>query len=118
MAGSSREVTIEVGGQPYRLVLNINAMIALENEVDQSFGDVMVQCSKGRLSAIRAALWAALQTHHPTMRLDDVGVWMDEVGLDLLIQSLQRLSGEATPDPEDANDLGISKRRPRKARAR
>lgn len=110
------EVTIEVEGQTYRLVLNLNAMMAAEDATDQSFAELMEKCAKGRLSAIRTVLWAALQEHHPRMSLKDVGEWMERAGLDTLLAGLTAMSVGTVPDAADAKELGIKPARPRKAR--
>lgn len=118
------EVTVEVEGQPFRLVLDINAMCELESMMstpvkDVTFHEVLSKAGTGSLRHIRAAFWAALRRHHGTMTLSDVGVWVEKAGLENLNEQLGHLAKSASPDPKDAAELGVkpAKGRPRKAQA-
>ena len=112
----SGELTIDVEGQVYRLVLDINALIAAEDQSKQSFQVLLKGVAEMRLGAIRTLCWAALQKHHPALSLEDVGDWMQRVGIDRLISSFAALAPSTEPDSDDVKDAGV-KSRPRKARA-
>lgn len=109
-----RVITVE--GQPYRLVLDINAMVLLEEAADKPFHVLLGQCQQGRIGAIRAVIWAALQRHHPDMTVEQAGEWMGKVGLDALAAYIASAAQDAQPDPRDTRELGIKAKRPRKAR--
>lgn len=112
-----RDVTVDVGGQAYRLVLNTNVLIGLETKTGQPFGEIMALCGKGQLGAMRALYWAALATHHPGMSMEQVGEWMDQAGQVTLVEAARDLSATTHPDPSDVEELGLKPKRPRKARA-
>lgn len=118
------DVSIDVEGQPYRLVLDINALCELESMLSTAdrtvtFHEAMAKAGTGSLRHIRAAFWAALRRHHGHMTLSDVGVWIEAAGLDKLNAQLGELAQSAGPDPKDATELGVkpAKGRPPKAQA-
>jgi hypothetical protein len=111
------EVVVSVDGKDYTLVVDINALCAIEDAHGVTYDELMGKASKGSLSAIRLITWGALQANHADMTLDDVGRWIGLVGLPTLTQKISALALGATPDAVDTADLGIKPRRPRKARA-
>lgn len=115
-------ITLEVGGQSFRLVLDINALCELEEllsttERAVTFQEVLAKAATGSLRHTRALLWAALLRHHPGMTLTEVGGWIEDVGLDVLLSKFDDLAGSARPDTADAKELGVKRGRPRGARA-
>lgn len=116
------EVTVDVDGQSYRLVIDINAMRAVEDalstpDVEVVFHDVVRRAAKGSMRATTALFWAAMRRHHPTMTMDDVGTWLGKVDGDQLATRTAALVGGASPDAADLKEMGVPPPRPRQARA-
>lgn len=118
MAKLFPETTLMVEGQVYRLVLDINAQVLLEERAgqDATLQTVAERAMKGSVTAARLLFWAALQRHHPDVTPELAGDLMsaaDRSALGALSDALH----ETTPDPKDVDALGPS-RRPRKAQPR
>jgi len=114
------EVVIEVEGQTYRLVLDMNALCELETVLSQpdqivTFTEALQKAGLGSAFHIRAVMWAALREHHAEMSIKDVGVWITKVGLVNLSKHIGSMAATAVPDEQDAKDLGLKKQRPRRA---
>lgn len=104
------EVTLDAGGEAYRLVFSTNALAALEERLDMSvkkigalFGDDM------RLGHLRVLLWAGLFDHHDVSELD-AGKIMDAAGAAAVGDAIGKAFTLAFPQ-EEASDTA----RPRKA---
>lgn len=126
MTNDARSVTVTVGGKPYTLTLDINALIDLETVLstaqrDVSWQDALKKAGQGNLRYARAVYWAALHTAHPEMTLVDVGRWMvDAAESGSLGGVMTSLMQSSTPDPEDSRELRAmagTNGRPRRARA-
>ena len=66
-------VSFDVSGEAYRLQFTIDAICTLEDLLDKSVADIGVQMARGRIGAVRAALWAGLREHHPKVTLKEAG---------------------------------------------
>src|SRR5688572_27324140 len=118
------EVSLEVGGTSYTLVLSFNGMIEAEDASEPMFGrrlkwdEIGQGVNQGELRELRLLLFALLRKHHPGMGVADVGDLIDTVGgIDQLRQTLEAATRAADPDPDDLKALGDRKNgRPRKAR--
>lgn len=113
------EVSIEVEGQTFRLVLDMNALCELEAQLSTptqpvTFNQALMKASIGSAFHIRAVLWAAMREHHPEMTVKDVGKWISKVGIDRLGSELTVLAESTMPDAADTKDLAL-KKRPKKA---
>ena len=62
---------IELGGESYKLRYDLNAVCAIEEELDTPISQI------GELEAsaktVRGLLWAGLQSYHPELSKHDVG---------------------------------------------
>lgn len=114
------EVSIEISGKTYRLVMDINAIVLLEelmgtDEKPVTFPMLIDRVNKGSVKAMRAFLWAALQKHHDDVTLQRAGELIQAAGgLEGFGRQLKGLVESATPDPADLKDLGAG---PREAQA-
>ena len=79
MGAAKGEVAFEVDGQPYKLVLDFNALCDLEDEMPGLMdGTVEIKSPK----AIRAVFAAGLAKHHPGLSLIDAGNLIQGVGIE------------------------------------
>jgi hypothetical protein len=107
------EVGITIGGQPYTLVLDIDAMIAVEERLstpdrEVTFQDVMLKADRGSVTYTRLFFWALVQRHHPTVTLEAAGhLLMEAGGMQAVLKVLAPAVVAASPDPRDLKALGI-----------
>lgn len=83
MANRERgEATLVTRQQAYTLRLTVEACVALEHQTGQAWDDLIVAVQRGRTTALRALLWAALQPKHADVMttLDQVGAIIDAAG--------------------------------------
>lgn len=117
------EIDIQVDGTTYRLIMDINALIELEDlystpEKEVRFAELIPHLMRGSLRHIRAAVWASLRAHHPEMTVEDAGRLIQAAGgLAGFAQHLKQLMNTTGPDARDATELSGGARRPRKAQA-
>lgn len=100
------EVTLSLGGKSYTLRLSTNAMATAEGLLDKEIGEIVAMLARGRLSALRVLLWAALIEKHPRLSLIDAGEMIDAdregVG-DALGKALAAAFPEAKENPQPAS---------------
>ncbi len=97
------EVDLRVGDTTYTLAFGINQLVELENISDASIIDIadwFADRSKLRAGNMRAALWAALQKHHPEIDLLSAGEIIGEVGLLPVVEKLAEAIQAAFPEVE------------------
>ena len=82
------EVQLKAGESTYTLLLNTNAVCALEGKLDMGIADIMAKM--GRMSVLRALLWASLLERHTIAKPEDVGPIMDEAGADAVVEAINR----------------------------
>jgi len=120
MAKLFPETTLTVEGQVYRLVLDINAQILVEEQAstptkEVSFQSVAEAAMKGRQTASRLLFWGSLQRHHPTITLAQAGDLMSSVDLGAAA-AMREAMKETAPDLDDVKELGVKpSKRPRMA---
>jgi len=78
------EVAFEADGAKYTLVLNVNALCALEAQFPDQDAQATVNSlldakKPPKVTAVRAVFWAALQEFHPDLTLIDTGRLMTTV---------------------------------------
>ncbi|WP_426036507.1 hypothetical protein [Brevundimonas sp. DC300-4] len=79
MAVVKGEVGFQVEGEPYKLVLDFNALCDLEDEMPGLMdGTIEIKSPK----AIRAVFAAGLAKHHPGLSLTDAGNLIQGVGIE------------------------------------
>ncbi len=112
------EVNLVVDGRTYTLVLDIDAMCALEEHFstpthDATWDDIAVKVNKGSVRVVRALVWAMLQRHHPEMSVADAGHMMSDAGGLVGLSNVLKVAMESvTPDAEDMKALGAGKANP------
>jgi hypothetical protein len=112
-----------VDGRTFTLVLDIDAMCALEEHFssathDATWDEIAAKVNKGSVRVVRALIWAMLQRHHPDMSVVEAGHLMNDAGGILGLAKVLKVAMEsATPDPEDIKALGAGKTNPPKAQA-
>jgi hypothetical protein len=95
------EVQLNAGKNAYTLVFNTNAICALENALDAGIGEIMPRM--GRLSVMRAMLWAGLLEHHKIATPEEVGAIVDEAGAPAAIEAINRGLMLAFPKPDQGS---------------
>lgn len=112
------ELDIPIGGSTYTLVLDLEAMIAVEDvfstpDREVTFQQVMVRVNAGSMKHIRGFLWAAFQRFHPDLSLKDVsGLVQEAGGVVAFSDQIARLASGTTADPEDLAELGATSANP------
>ena len=89
---------LTMGGKRRRLILDFNALCALEDQLARPAVEVLAAFQTGQLTRaqdLRAIAWAALMRHHPQASLEDAG----DV-LDAHPDCIARLLDVALPEPE------------------
>lgn len=107
------EVSIDVGGRPYRLALTLDAMVALEEmfskpNAPMTFQQVVDRSDAGSMTHTRGLLWASLQVNDPPPDLKEVSHLVQQAGgLGAFTIALIKLAKAIAPDPKDLAALGI-----------
>ncbi|MBT9168523.1 MAG: hypothetical protein DDT19_01869 [Syntrophomonadaceae bacterium] len=89
------------------LVYDLNAFAELE-ELYGSVDEAMAAMEKGSIKAVRALLWAGLIHNHldendqPTLKLRDVGKWVQISMLQDLSKKIEKALKDALPEAEPA----------------
>jgi hypothetical protein len=113
MANRERgEVSLKAGDKTYTLVLDIDAMCALEDlfstpEQEVSFPEVLAKVQRDSTRHLRAFLWALLQRHHPEIGIGQISELVEQAGgLEGLRDSFGAISESAKPDPKHMKASG------------
>lgn len=115
------EVSVQVAGVTYTLVLNLAGMIAAEEQAEAAgkaatWDEIVVRAGKGSAWASRLFVYAMFQRHHSDLSLAQVGDIIDAAGgMTGMHRALAAGQEALAPDADDVQALG--KTRPRKARA-
>lgn len=110
------ETDLVIGDVTYRMVLDVNAMVALETlfstpEKEVTFGDVLERVNRGRLTDVRAFFWASLQRYQPHITLEAAGDLIQAAGgLRGFTRQLEAIANGTVPDQEDLAALGVPSR--------
>ena len=101
--------TLVLGGDPYRVRFDLNALIALEEETGasvwgdgESGGDLLALLESPKLSTVRLLLWAGLQHEYPDMTQKDAGALVGLGDLEQLIPLLTAAFGASLPEVDEA----------------
>jgi hypothetical protein len=118
MANRERgEVSLSVGGETYTLVLNTNAMAAIEEAADATWDEFWPGVMKGRVRSIRLLLWGMAQKYHPKLTVSNVGDLIDGAGGLPGLVSIMTSAHEAS-SPEASDERELTPANPQKAQAR
>lgn len=99
------EVTLEAGGETYRLQYTTNAMCELEDAAGKTINDLVAElgdeANPPGIKSMRVLLWAALVEHQEAITVKETGKIIDAIG----IASVGSLIGEsfkaAFPDGDE-----------------
>jgi hypothetical protein len=116
MANAERGyVDLTVGDKSYQLRFSTNALAEVETLLDRDIGEIVNQLQAGRISALRALLYAALREKHPKVSLLDAGDILDGdramVGEALgkaLNLAFPESTGAAENPPDASSEAGMS----------
>lgn len=104
MANSLKgEVDLVAGETTYTLRMSINEIVQLETLLDMGVMEISAllgEAENPRLTAWRAALWAALQCHHKGTTLDDAGEIIAQAGFGNVMAKVGEALQAAFPAPE------------------
>ena len=125
MANRERgEVSFQVDGTSYTLVMSINGILEVEDAASAIAGQPMLfdqvgrKVAEGNVRYLRVLFWGLLRKYHRDLTLDEVGDLIDAAGGLIGIQRLITTALDASaPDEADKKALGADKDRPRRARA-
>ena len=106
-------VTVDLDGQTWHLVLDLNAMVAVEGHFSTrgshvTILDVAHELTRGSLTHARVLIWASLMQHHPAATLDDAGRVMLAGGPTVMRSLMTTLMQAMQADPADLEALGVA----------
>lgn len=93
------EVSLKAGEKTYTLAFTINSVCELENHLDKSLSDIVA--GMGRVSVVRAVLWAGLRHHHG-VSIEEAGDIMHEAGAAATSEAINEAMMLAFPQPAGA----------------
>lgn len=114
-------VILRAGDKTYTLVLDMDAMVALEEHFstpshDATWDEIEQKVKKGSVRIVRALIWAMLKRHHPDVSIVEAGHIIDEAGGILkLSKVLNAVTQAMQPDKADVEELGQPKANPPQA---
>lgn len=101
-------------GREFTLVLDMEAMLSVEDATGSPLPEVMAKAAQGFFTAIAALVQAAFQRHHPEIQRSDV-LDMMVTDRDLLAEALGEATDRAFPNKSGSSAGGNGgKRRPGK----
>lgn len=111
MPTSYPAVDITVADQTFKLQFGFNEICEAEDVIDAPFVKVLHECDRGKMSAMRFVLWTATRKPHRDVTLSDVGRWIDAMGIDAMVEHLQRV----LPKDEKAAPATTGRKKPKAA---
>lgn len=114
------EVKLIAGAATYTLRFGSYAIAQLETELDRPMLDLALELedeSKRRMKTLVAALWAALQEHHPEVDMRRAYSILDDAGFTEAGQKVAECLNLAFPDAEGGTENPPNRRARRKAAA-
>lgn len=102
-------------GRSYTLVMNTNAMAAIEEKTGggwDAFFERVSNPSRARIQDLRLVVWGMTRKYHPELTIEQIGDLIDEVGGASGMSALigQPVSESVTPDPKDVTSLEVPAR--------
>lgn len=112
------ESAIEIDGQPYTLVFDLDAMEAIEEHFDQDWADIQPRLTRGSIRVSRVMLWAMFRRHHPDVTFEASKRLIDSAGgVHAMGSIIEQAMRNAAPDKADLKELGVGRDRPQSAQA-
>lgn len=110
------EQSVEVDGEKLQLVINFQALDAIEGLLDCSFNDVLAEFQAGnpKLGLVGRVLWGLLREQHPDITLDETASLMfGDTGevMGLAVSNLLDAALPAAKKKPEAKDENPPKRR-------
>ena len=93
------QVDLVAGEKTYTLAYTINSVCELEEKLDKPLSTIV--SNMGRLSVVRAVLWAGL-LHHHKVSMDEAGSIMDEAGAAETMAAINKAVTAAFPVEDKA----------------
>lgn len=90
------EVELKADDTSYTLAFTINSVCELEDKLDRPLTDIVADM--GRISVVRAVLWAGL-LHHHKMTVEEAGDVMHQAGAAATAQAINASLSQAFPQP-------------------
>src|SRR5262245_24154174 len=109
------EVALEVDGQTYRLVFDLDAMEALSDVYSKdgeegNWMDILAKVQKQSIKAIRALVWSMFVQHHPDITLEDSKrIIAAAGGVNIVGALINAAFMSATPDQQDMKAMGVGR---------
>lgn len=112
MGRLAQGTTITIGGQPHELLLDMNAMIAFEEETKENYFDFVKRVAKAGksykvpLKELRAMLWCELlHENNPAFSTPEkVGKLISLKELGSLVAATREASVKASPEPQEGDN--------------
>lgn len=121
------EAIAQAGDQQLKLTLDNNAWVEIEEVLDISYLDILLQLAQGEIAGrspknrlMRAILWGATREHHPELTLSGCGdLLMQYPSLhDPISEAIVRSSRSEEPvEPGEAEPAKAPAKKPRKPKA-
>ena len=115
MGKLAQETTITFGGQPHKLLLDMNAMVAFEEVTKENFFDYVSRIAKAgknykaTLKELRALLWCELlHENNPDFSTPEkVGALITLAELGSLNAVTREAIVKASPEPQEGDDPNL-----------
>ena len=108
MGRLAKTTTGLIEGQSYELLLDMNAMVAFEEQTGQSFfafaDRTAQQGFQPTSKELRALLWAEMLHAQPGLRIEDVGALITAADLAPICAAVMQAQADAAPEPEDTEE--------------
>lgn len=96
------KVTLELDGQKYTLIMDMNAMAEFEEEAGKPIHAIGENMS---MKDLRALIWACLLHSNPDMTPQDVGRLIHVKNLFAVGETIGNLYKDSMPEDEDVPDV-------------
>ena len=107
------EVTLEAGGETYRLAYTTNAMCELEDATGEPLGKIVEQLGDDAnppgVKTLRLLLWGALIEHQEDMTIKQTGRICDDIGMSAVGDVIGKALQAAFPDAASSGKTQASK---------
>lgn len=102
MGRLAKTTVVIIEGQPYKLLLDMNAMVAFEEVTGENFFAFAERGTQEGFQPtskeLRALLWAEMLHEQPTLTLQEVGAMITAADLAPICMAVLQAQKEATPE--------------------